>query len=523
MAETEAKLLPAYTAPDGAGRWPWQESKSWLWVSVAFGLLFLATIFLIAPKIQRQLDQQVRLRLLDAGIDPGQLDLDWDYRNLRVNGYLPDGVSMDEFATILRGTTELNSAFFAKGVRHLWLNVDDGTFFSGSTGFSTGPGDDTLSVEVAGDGTVTKLTGAVQNELQRSMLVEAVLEAGVENIFDQLDVLATPATEPVNERVSLLADMLREIGPMQTTRSEITMTENDLHYRITARDKQSALAIEKAASNEMTNFRITGGVDIFSNYSLDLKARTDGEKITLTGQVRSEAQRKRLVFAATEAVGDRNVIDQLTMHKSTSGSSQSMTQVESIAAVISRFAPGIEGDVSLKGDELVINADAGSEAVRQYLLSATASARSAGLNVTENIELQLTLDESEALQAELDQLINEVRATVVFSSGQSDLSEDAMQTLDKVADRIKSYTGLLIEIEGHTDDVGRANVNEQLSQTRANAVRAYLAQNSIDGNRLIAVGYGHRKPLEENDTAEGRQANRRVHFTVLKRPDSSDG
>ncbi len=522
MAETESNVQPAYAAPDGAGRWPWHESRSWFWISVAFGLLFLTTIFLIAPKIQRQLDQQVRLRLVDAGIDLSQLELDWDYRNLRVNGYLPDGVSLDEFATILRGTSEQNSAFFAKGVRHLWLNVDDGTFFSGGTGFSSSV-DDTLSVEVTSDGAVAKLSGAVQDELQRSMLVEAVLEAGVENIFDQLDVLAAPATESANERVSLLADMLRETGPTQIKRSEITMTETDLHYRITARDKQGALAIEKAASNELADFRITGGVDVLSNHSLDLNARTDGEKITLSGKVRSDAQRKRLVFAATEAVGDRNVIDQLTMAKPTSVASDAMTQVDSIAAVVSRFAPGIEGEVSLKGNELVIKADAGSEAVRQYLLSATAGARSAGLNVTENIQLQLALDESEALQAELDHLIEEVRATVVFPSGQSELSEAARQTLDKVADRIKSYTGLLIEIEGHTDDVGRANINERLSQTRANAVRAYLAQSSIDGNRLIAVGYGHRKPIEENDTAEGRQANRRVHFTVLKRPDSSNG
>ena len=87
-----------------------------------------------------------------------------------------------------------------------------------------------------------------------------------------------------------------------------------------------------------------------------------------------------------------------------------------------------------------------------------------------------------------------------------------------MAGRISAYDDLLVEIEGHTDDVGRASVNEKLSQDRANAVRNYLARNAVDASRLIAVGYGHRKPLEPNDTADGRRANRRVHFTVLRRP-----
>jgi len=111
------------------------------------------------------------------------------------------------------------------------------------------------------------------------------------------------------------------------------------------------------------------------------------------------------------------------------------------------------------------------------------------------------------------------------------LTPVAKLTLDKVAQKIGGYSGLVVEIEGHTDNVGRAGINEQLSQTRANLVRSYLAdrlngqQSGGPGSisRLIAVGYGHRRPIETNDTAEGRQANRRVHFTVLKQPQGLNG
>jgi len=208
-----------------------------------------------------------------------------------------------------------------------------------------------------------------------------------------------------------------------------------------------------------------------------------------------------------------------------------MAHVESMAAVISRFAPGITGDVMLQNGELTVNAEAGSESVRNYLVSSTAAATEAGLSVVDNIRVFMPEDDSRSLQLALDELVEEVRRTVVFPSGTSELTPVAKLTLDKVAQKIGGYSGLVVEIEGHTDNVGRAGINEQLSQTRANLVRSYLAdrlngqQSGGPGSisRLIAVGYGHRRPIETNDTAEGRQANRRVHFTVLKQPQGLNG
>jgi len=130
----------------------------------------------------------------------------------------------------------------------------------------------------------------------------------------------------------------------------------------------------------------------------------------------------------------------------------------------------------------------------------------------------LANDATVDLQREFDALKEQVRERVVFETGTSILSPDARQMLSTVAGLLQAYPDLLVEIEGHTDDVGRESVNEALSQARANAVRNYLASQSIDANRLIAIGYGPRRPIESNDTTEGRSVNRRVQFTVLKRP-----
>lgn len=495
------------------------------WIAALFVGLFIATFFLIAPKIQYNLDREVRARLSDAGIDPATLKLNWDYRNLTVTGYLPDDVSPEELSTILYGTAAPKSALFAEGVRHVRLFLDDGTFQSSGPGptFKNSLSDESLSLSISSNSTTAALNGAVQTEAQREKLARAVIGTGVTYVQDNIEVMSIPATVAVNDRVDLLATILTQTGPAQAERCEITMNESGLYYRITALDKASALAIEQAAVNDISDFRITGGVDLISDYSFDLSAKADGESITLSGDIRSEEHRKRIVFAATEAIGGDNIVDQMILVQSNTNASESNAKVDSYAAVISRFARGIDGEVTLVGDNLVINANAGSEAVKEYLTAATEGARAVGLSVTENIRLQLELDDSQALQSELDQLIGEVRTNVVFESGTSELSAAAKQTLDKVAARINRYNGLLVEVEGHTDNVGRAVINEKLSQSRANAVRAYLSQRAIDGNRLIAVGYGHRSPIETNDTAEGRQANRRVHFTVLKQPKNVDG
>lgn len=503
----------------------WSQMRICMWITGAFLLLFLVTLLLIAPQIQQRLDRQVMDRLEQAGINGAGLYFDWSYRNLTVTGYLPDNVSPSELALALRGTQKPPSVFFANGIRTLTLNLAEGEPLTGVFA------EESFFVELRGDGDAVTLSGVVQNEDQRKALVDALLASGVNGISDNLDVQSIADTDAVNHRVSVLADLLQELGPEQSQRSEIEMTEDELYYSVTARDKESALAIERSIATDIADFSVTGGVELLSANQLDLMAASNGEQITLTGNIFSTAQKKQLVFAASEAVGGQNVIDNLILTSHTSSSSELMAHVESMAAVISRFAPGITGDVMLQNGELTVNAEAGSESVRNYLVSSTAAATEAGLSVVDNIRVFMPEDDSRSLQLALDELVEEVRRTVVFPSGTSELTPVAKLTLDKVAQKIGGYSGLVVEIEGHTDNVGRAGINEQLSQTRANLVRSYLAdrlngqQSGGPGSisRLIAVGYGHRRPIETNDTAEGRQANRRVHFTVLKQPQGLNG
>ena len=110
-----------------------------------------------------------------------------------------------------------------------------------------------------------------------------------------------------------------------------------------------------------------------------------------------------------------------------------------------------------------------------------------------------------------------VIAVVYFAVGSAELDPHARTTLDEAAQQLaEGATERQIEVGGHTDSSGAERLNTQLSQQRAQAVRAYLLRRGFAAERLVAIGYGMNQPAEGNDTAAGRARNRRVH---LKLPD----
>jgi outer membrane protein OmpA-like peptidoglycan-associated protein len=103
---------------------------------------------------------------------------------------------------------------------------------------------------------------------------------------------------------------------------------------------------------------------------------------------------------------------------------------------------------------------------------------------------------------------------VTFLTGSSKLTRQATQELDELVAIMNKYPKLGINIDGHTDNTGKAEKNLSLSQTRADEVKAYLVGKGIEADRLTATGYGQEKPVGDNKTAAGRAQNRRVEFSV---------
>ena len=122
-------------------------------------------------------------------------------------------------------------------------------------------------------------------------------------------------------------------------------------------------------------------------------------------------------------------------------------------------------------------------------------------------------------QARIDKLPNDiVRVTMTsqtaFDTNSTSIKPGFHTTLDKIADVVVRYGKTTLTVAGHTDDVGSAQYNQQLSERRANAVAQYLESKHVNPVRLATVGKGESMPISSNATESGRAENRRVEIYV---------
>jgi outer membrane protein OmpA-like peptidoglycan-associated protein len=131
------------------------------------------------------------------------------------------------------------------------------------------------------------------------------------------------------------------------------------------------------------------------------------------------------------------------------------------------------------------------------------------------------------MRARMLQQLNQVLATrdsarglivsmpdVLFDTGKADLKPSARERLAKVAGILIAYPDIRVEIDGYTDSTGSLEFNERLSQQRAESVRNYLSSQGVNNSSITTQGFGPSQPIASNDTAAGRQQNRRVELVV---------
>ena len=103
---------------------------------------------------------------------------------------------------------------------------------------------------------------------------------------------------------------------------------------------------------------------------------------------------------------------------------------------------------------------------------------------------------------------------VQFVSGKATLSKNAVVNLDEMAAYLLKYPELKLVINGHTDNVGSAAVNQRLSERRAAAAKNYLVKKGVGADRITTAGYGMTQPIVDNKTASNRALNRRTEFKI---------
>jgi outer membrane protein OmpA-like peptidoglycan-associated protein len=174
------------------------------------------------------------------------------------------------------------------------------------------------------------------------------------------------------------------------------------------------------------------------------------------------------------------------------------------------------------------DADAARAAAEQQKQALAVEADKARKAAEESDRLRQEAEKEKAdLRAQLLQQLNQVLATrdtarglianmsdVLFKTGSFELLSGARERLAKVSGIVIAHPGLKLEVEGHTDSVGSDEYNQKLSENRAGAVRDYLVAQGIPADAIVSRGLGKTQPVATNDTAEGRQQNRRVELVL---------
>lgn len=133
-------------------------------------------------------------------------------------------------------------------------------------------------------------------------------------------------------------------------------------------------------------------------------------------------------------------------------------------------------------------------------------------------------DETAVLPAPGDPIAicqNRVRALldegmIQFRSASAEIERGSDSILDRIVEILESCPEAVVQVGGHTDNVGNAENNRKLSAARAESVRAYLESKGIPAGRLKAVGFGQDHPIASNDTEAGRRQNRRIEFILWR-------
>lgn len=228
-------------------------------------------------------------------------------------------------------------------------------------------------------------------------------------------------------------------------------------------------------------------------------------QVNVAGTVPDEATKAAVLARLREIYGADRVVDQIDI-------GQVATPANWNGYVQKLLTPDLKqisrGQLKIDGTTVSLRGEVANEAQRQKIASDVATS----LNPTYTVNNGLRV--SSADQGILDSTL--ANRTVEFESGKATLTPAGRAILDEMLRAMLKLKQRRIEIIGHTDNQGLRPTNQGLSQARAEAVKAYLSANGINGDLLTASGQGADRPVASNDTPEGRARNRRIEFRIAQ-------
>jgi OOP family OmpA-OmpF porin len=241
------------------------------------------------------------------------------------------------------------------------------------------------------------------------------------------------------------------------------------------------------------------------------------DAITLNGNISSEEERDSILSEVRSKFGGVRLVDNLVY---ASGAPDGFRDAAKVAvAAVSRLAGG-HSEVSDSTVNIAGNAYHASAA--GAVVDEIGEAMPSGFDVAVSITVRQPPQPVTPLRCRdlLQRTLTVGR--IEFDGGKAEVAEDSFGLLDRVAATIERCTEAAVEVGAHTDADGSTQGNLKLSQERANAIVEFLVDAGIKRERLTAAGYGEAKPIHDNDTPEGKAANRRIEFVLTAEEGGED-
>lgn len=190
-----------------------------------------------------------------------------------------------------------------------------------------------------------------------------------------------------------------------------------------------------------------------------------------------------------------------------------------VLAGIEALSKMSNGSVVVEPDQMIIKGNTGLETaqadITRLLIDKLGQTSSFEIDVTyvKQLDPIASLPTPEECIAQIDAITNARK--IVFDPSSATITADTLPIVDDIAEILKKCADLRIQIAGFTDSQGREEMNQQLSQERAGAVLVALRQRRIPVSSFEAIGFGEADPIATNDTEDGREANRRIEFSLI--------
>jgi outer membrane protein OmpA-like peptidoglycan-associated protein len=337
-----------------------------------------------------------------------------------------------------------------------------------------------------------------------------------------LENIARSDTKGTTQDVTANYELLRR-GQYTYTVSNVTQPINNLSPNVPLEVYQARNAIQIA---------VQAGAE---KYAADPLNKAEGSLNQAEGLLKSKGSKKQVIAAARDAVQTAADARQISL-KRAEAERVATQQAEAQSAAAAAQEAAAAAEAKQKQEEaarqqaemqrLRAERDAAQQAASAAQANAASQAALQGEKEAQAAAAQAEL-EKQQLRAALLEQFNRVLPTtdtprglkvnmgdVLFATAKYELQPAAREALAKLSGIVLAHPGLRLAIEGYTDSTGTEGFNQTLSNQRANSVRDYLVQQSLDAASVTATGFGEANPAAGNDTAAGRQLNRRVEIII---------